>query len=169
MKHSLETPAPSLPTVAGVCAVPRRSLTTGARVIPALMSHCGKYLYRQRSFTWQPASTRLRRADLFLRGGAIHVFKYSFVAAVMLCALSAMAQPADCTRVAAAGDNITHDLAVLFSTNALKNTIAGRGLIGKGPLKPSCESGSAMIQCHSSQMACKGGTPATCSGPWLCF
>ena len=77
----------------------------------------------------------------------------------MLCTLSAMAQAADCTRVAATGDNITHDLAVLFSTNALKNTIAGRGLVGKGPVKTSCKSGSAMIECHSSQMACKGGTP----------
>ena len=102
-------------------------------------------------------------------GGAMQVFKLGFVAAVMVCALSATAQAADCTRVAAIGDNFTHDLAVLFSTNALKNTIAGRGLIGKGPVKTSCKSGSAMIECYSSQMACKGGTPATCLGPWLCF
>jgi hypothetical protein len=99
----------------------------------------------------------------------MQVFKLGLVAAVMLCTLSSMAQAADCTRVAASGDNVTHDLAVLFSTNALKNTIAGRGLIGKGPVKTSCKSGSAMIECHSSQMACKGGTPATCLGPWLCF
>ena len=74
----------------------------------------------------------------------MQVFKFGFVAAVMVCTLSAMAQAADCTRVAASGDNVTHDLAVLFSTNALKNTIAGRGLVGKGPVKTTCKSGSAM-------------------------
>jgi hypothetical protein len=109
------------------------------------------------------------RADLFLQGVAVQVFKLGFVAAVMVCAHSAMAQAADCTRVGAIGNNFTHDLAVLFSENALKNSIAGRGLIGKGPVKTSCKSGSAMIECHSSQMACKGGTPASCLGPWLCF
>jgi hypothetical protein len=98
----------------------------------------------------------------------MQVFKSGFVAAIMVCALTATAQAAQCTTVAASGDNVTHDLAVLFSTNALKNTIAGRGLIGKGPVKTTC-SGSGMIECHSSQMACKGGTPATCLGPWLCF
>ena len=92
----------------------------------------------------------------------MQVFNLGFVAAIMVCALSATAQ-------AAIGDNFTHDAAVLFSTNALKNTLAGRGLIGKGPVKTDCKSGSAMIECYSSQMACKGGTPATCLGPWLCF
>ena len=99
----------------------------------------------------------------------MQVFKLGFVAAVMVCSLSAMAQAAECTRVAAIGDNFTHDLAVLFSHNALKNTIAGKGLIAKGPVKTTCNSGSAMIECYSSQMACKGGTPAACLGPWLCF
>ena len=99
----------------------------------------------------------------------MQVFNLGFVAAIMVCALSATAQAADCTRVAAIGENFTHDAAVLFSTNALKNTLAGRGLIGKGPVKTNCKSGSAMIECYSSQMACKGGTPATCLGPWLCF
>jgi hypothetical protein len=99
----------------------------------------------------------------------MQVFKLGFVAAVIVSGLSAMAQAAECTKVAAIGDNVTHDLAVLFSTNALKNTIAGRGLIGKGPVKTTCKSSSAMIECHSSQMACKGGTPATCLGAWLCF
>lgn len=109
------------------------------------------------------------RADLFLRGVAMRIFKLGFAAAIVACALSATAQAAECTRVAAIGDNVTHDLAVLFSTNALKNTIAGRGLIAKGPVKTSCKTGSAMIECYSSQMACKGGTPAACLGPWLCF
>jgi hypothetical protein len=91
------------------------------------------------------------------------------VAAVIVCALSATAQAADCTRVTALGKTLTHDTAELFSTNALKNTLAGRGLVGKGPVRTTCDSGSAMITCHSSQMACKGGTPKTCLGPWLCF
>ncbi len=99
----------------------------------------------------------------------MQVFKLGLVAAVMVCTLSAVAQAADCTRVAAIGDNFTHDLAVLFSHNALKNTIAGRGLIPKGPVKTTCNSGSAMIECYSSQVACKGGTAAACLGPWLCF
>lgn len=99
----------------------------------------------------------------------MQIFKFGLVAAVTVCAFSVTALAADCTRVAAVGNNFTHDAAVLFSTNALKNTIAGRGLIGKGPVKTTCDSGSAMIECHSSQMACKGGTPATCLGPWLCF
>lgn len=99
----------------------------------------------------------------------MQIFKLGFVAAVTVCAFSVSAQAGDCTRVSAVGDNFTHDAAVLFSTNALKNTIAGRGLIAKGPVKTNCNSGSAMIECHSSQMACKGGKPAACLGPWLCF
>ncbi len=99
----------------------------------------------------------------------MQVFKSGFVAAMMVCALSAAAQAAQCERVAAIGDNFTHDLAVLFSHNALKNTIAGKGLIPKGPVKTTCNSSGAMIECYSSQTACKGGTPAACLGPWLCF
>ncbi len=99
----------------------------------------------------------------------MQVFKSGFVAAVMMCALSATTQAAECTRITASGQNFTHDSAVLFSTNALKNTLAGRGLIGKGPVKTDCKTGSAMIECLSSQTACKGGTPATCLGAWLCF
>lgn len=99
----------------------------------------------------------------------MQVFKFGLMATVMVCALSATAQAADCTRVAASGENFTHDTAVLFSTNALKNTLAGRGLVGKGPVRTNCKSGSIMISCYSSQMACKGGTPKTCLGPWLCF
>lgn len=99
----------------------------------------------------------------------MQIFNFGLLAAVALCPISVTAQAADCTRVAAVGNNFTHDAAVLFSENALKNTIAGRGLVPKGPVKTTCDSGSAMIECHSSQMACKGGTPATCLGPWLCF
>lgn len=99
----------------------------------------------------------------------MQVFKFGLVATVIVCALSATAQAADCTRATALGENFTHDLAVLFSTNALKNTLAGRGLVGKGSVRTTCKSGSTTISCYSSQMACKGGTPATCLGPWLCF
>lgn len=95
--------------------------------------------------------------------------KFGLVLTVMVCALAATAHAADCTRVTALGQNLTHDTAVLFSTNALKNTLAGRGLVGKGPVRMTCDSGSTMITCYSSQMACKGGTPKTCLGPWLCF
>ena len=95
--------------------------------------------------------------------------KFGLVAAAMVCALSVTAHAADCSKVTAAGDNFTHDTAVLFSTNALKNTLAGRGLVGKGPVQTTCNSGPGMITCTSSQVACKGGTPKTCLGPWLCF
>lgn len=95
--------------------------------------------------------------------------KFGLVTAAMVCALSAAAQAADCSKVTAAGDNFTQDSAVLFSTNALKNTLASRGLVGKGPVQTTCKPGTGMITCTSTQVACKGGTPKTCLGPWLCF
>lgn len=95
--------------------------------------------------------------------------KLGLVAAVAISTLSATAQAADCSRITALGQNVTHDLAVLFSTNALKNTLAGRGLVGKGSVQTTCKPDSAMISCYSSQTACKGGTPATCLGAWLCL
>ena len=94
--------------------------------------------------------------------------KFGLVAAALVCALSATAQAADCTRVAALGQMLTHDTAVLFSTNALKNTLAAQGRVGNGPVRTTCETGSTTT-CHSSQMACKGATPKTCLGAWLCF
>src|SRR5215471_13138281 len=51
-------------------------------------------------------------------------------ATAMICTLSATAQAADCVRVAVAGESLTHDLAVLFSTNGLKNIIYGQGRVG---------------------------------------
>lgn len=95
--------------------------------------------------------------------------KFGLVAA-MVCALSAAAQAADCTRITALGETLTHDTAVLFSTNALKNTLAAQGRVGKGPVRTTCETtGSTTTTCHSSQMACKGAIPKTCFGAWLCF
>jgi hypothetical protein len=84
-------------------------------------------------------------------------------------AFTVTAQAADCARITALGQTLTHDTAVLFANNALKNTLAAQGRIGKGPVKTTCNTESAMITCHSSQVACKGGTPATCLGAWFCF
>ncbi|MCB1485162.1 MAG: hypothetical protein KDJ17_09755 [Hyphomicrobiaceae bacterium] len=95
--------------------------------------------------------------------------KFSFAAAAMLCAISATAQAADCARITALGSTLTYDTAVLFSTNALKNTLASQGRVGKGPVRTTCKTESLMTTCHSSQVACKGATPKTCLGAWLCF
>jgi hypothetical protein len=95
--------------------------------------------------------------------------KLGFVAAAMVGAISAAAQAADCARITALGQTLTHDTAVLFSTNALKNTLASQGRIGQGPVRTTCKTESVMTTCHSSQVACKGGTPKTCLGAWLCF
>ena len=95
--------------------------------------------------------------------------KFGLVAVAMFCALSAAAQAADCRKVTALGQNFTHDTAELFSTNALKNTLAGRGRVGKGPVRTTCDKGSAMTTCYSSQMACIGAAPTACLGPWLCY
>ena len=95
--------------------------------------------------------------------------KLGFVAAAMLWAVSATAQAGECAKITALGSNVTHDLAVLFSTNALKNTLAGQGRIGKGAVNTKCSDEGAMTTCYSSQVACKGGTPRSCLGAWLCF
>jgi hypothetical protein len=99
----------------------------------------------------------------------MRVFKFSLVATVMVCALAVTAHAADCGKVTALGKNFTHDTAVLFSTHALANSLSADGLVGKGPVQTKCETGPVMITCYSSQMACKGGTPKACLGPWLCF
>ena len=93
--------------------------------------------------------------------------KLGFAVTAMICALSATAQ-ADCVKVGALGQNITHDLAVLFSTNALANVIYGQGRVGKGPVNTTCDSPNGTT-CHSWQTACQVTTPKTCLGAWLCF
>ena len=95
--------------------------------------------------------------------------KLGLAATAMICALSATAQAADCVKVAVAGEAITHDIAVLFSTNGLKNIIAGQGREGKGSVSTTCKTGSSTTTCHSSQMACKGPAPKACLGAWLCL
>ena len=99
----------------------------------------------------------------------MHSLKLGLAVAAMVCALSATAQAADCTRITALGETLTHDTAVLFSTNALKNTLAAKGLVGKGPVRTTCKPGSTTTTCHSSQTACKGATPKNCLGAWLCL
>ena len=95
--------------------------------------------------------------------------KLCFIAAATIFTMSATAQAGQCTKVTALGSNFTHDLAVLFSTNALKNTLAGKGLVGQGSVHTTCKDDSGMISCYSSQTACKGGTPKSCLGAWLCL
>ena len=95
--------------------------------------------------------------------------KLGLAATAMICALSATAQAADCVKVSVAGESLTHDLAVLFSTNGLKNTMAGQGRVGQGQVHTTCKAGSGTTTCHSSQMACKVTTPKTCLGAWLCL
>ncbi len=95
--------------------------------------------------------------------------KLGLAVAVAMFGLSATAQAGDCTRIAAVGQMLTHDTAVLFSTNALKNTLASKGLVGQGPVKTTCQDEGATSTCRSSQMACTGGTPKSCLGAWLCF
>ena len=95
--------------------------------------------------------------------------KFGLVAAAMVCAFSVRAQAADCTTITTLGEMLTHDTAVLFSTNALKNTLAGKGLAGNGPVRTTCKTGSTTTTCYSSQLACKGATPKTCLGAWLCI
>lgn len=62
---------------------------------------------------------------------------------------------AECVRVGAAGDGLTKDIAVIMSTHGLQNVIDGKGLKGQGPVKTTCKDGSFMVECHSSQTACK--------------
>ncbi len=94
--------------------------------------------------------------------------KFGLLAAAMVCAFSMTAQAAECSKVTALGEMVTHDTAVLFANNALKNSLAGKGLVGKGPVTTTCKAGAATTTCYSTQIACKGGTAKTCLGAWLC-
>ena len=51
--------------------------------------------------------------------------KLGLAATAVICALSATAQ-ADCVKVGAVGEAMTHDIAVLFSTHGLANVIYGQ-------------------------------------------
>lgn len=71
------------------------------------------------------------------------------------CLLSTVALAGDCQRLAAAGDGLTKDIAVVMSTHGLQNIIDHKGLKGKGPVKTTCVPGAIMTECRSSQLACK--------------
>lgn len=81
--------------------------------------------------------------------------KLGVAAAAVMCALSATAHAGDCIRVAAIGDGLTHDLAVVMSTHGLANIIDGKGRTGKGPVHTKCGPGTFGTECTSSQVACK--------------
>lgn len=94
--------------------------------------------------------------------------KVSLAATAAILALSAPAH-ADCVKVAAVGEAVTHGIAELFATNGLKNIIYGQGRVGKGPVETKCQDGSTTTTCRASQTACKVTTPKTCFGAWLCL
>ena len=94
--------------------------------------------------------------------------KLGLAAAAVICALSATAQ-ADCIKVEALGEAVTHDIAELFATNGLKNIIYGKGRVGKGPVHMTCKDGTATTTCRSWQTACSATAPHTCLGAWLCL
>jgi hypothetical protein len=93
--------------------------------------------------------------DPFIRRGDMRSLKLGFAGAVVMCLLSATAQAGDCARVAAVGDGLTHDLAVIMSTHGLANIIEAKGRTGKGPVRTKCEPGSFGTECTSWQTACK--------------
>lgn len=84
----------------------------------------------------------------------MQILKPAMVAAAMTLALSSAAQ-AECTRIGAIGDGPTKSIATLMSENGLKNIIDYRGLKAQGPVKTTCEDGTILTQCRSSQTACK--------------
>lgn len=94
--------------------------------------------------------------------------KLALAATAVIFGISTTAQ-ADCRRIGAVGEAMTHDIAVLFATHGLANVIYGQGRVGKGPVHTKCNDGSGTTTCHSSQIACKVTTPKTCLGAWLCF
>lgn len=98
----------------------------------------------------------------------MYSFRLALAATAVFCALSAPAR-ADCVKVAAVGEAVSHDIAELFARNGLKNIIYGQGREGKGPVTMKCEDGSTTTTCRSSQTACKVSEPKTCLGAWLCF
>lgn len=81
--------------------------------------------------------------------------KLGFSVAAVILGISAAAHAGDCVRVAAVGDGLTHDLAVIMSTHGLANIIEGKGRTGKGPVHTKCEAGTFGTQCTSWQSACK--------------
>jgi hypothetical protein len=100
--------------------------------------------------------------------GPMRSLKLGLAAAAAICALSATAQ-ANCIKVEAVGEAVTHDIAYVFATHGLANVIYGKGRVGKGPVHTKCVDGSATTTCRSSQIACKVTAPHACLGAWLCL
>ena len=94
--------------------------------------------------------------------------KLGLAATAVICALSATAQ-ADCVKVEALGEAVTHDIAYVFATHCLANVIYGKVRVGKGPVHTTCKDDSATTTCRSWQTACSAGAPHTCLGAWLCL
>jgi hypothetical protein len=69
--------------------------------------------------------------------------------------MTTASQAAECKKLGAAGDGLTKDIAIIMSTHGLANIMADRGLKGQGPVKTTCKAGSFMVECNSSQLACK--------------
>ena len=98
----------------------------------------------------------------------MRALKLGLAAAAVMCALAATAQ-ANCIKVEAVGEAVTHDIAYVFATHGLANVIYGKGRVGKGPVHTTCKDGSATTTCRSWQTACKVTTPKTCFGAWACL
>jgi hypothetical protein len=81
--------------------------------------------------------------------------KLALTVALVTCALSATAHAGDCIKVAAIGDGLTHDIAVIMSTHGLANIIDAKGRTGKGSVRTKCEPGTFGEECTSWQNACK--------------
>ena len=94
--------------------------------------------------------------------------KLELAATVLVCALSTTARAADCVKVAALGEAMTHDIAETFATHGLANVILGQGRAGQGPVHTTCEKGPSTTTCRSWQTACKVTVPKACLGAWLC-
>ncbi len=77
------------------------------------------------------------------------------IGVALLAATLSTAAQADCVRIAALGDGLTKDIAVVMSTHGLANIIDSKGRTGKGPVHTTCEPGTFVTECRSSQVACK--------------
>jgi hypothetical protein len=80
------------------------------------------------------------------------------LAALALAALAVTA-PANaaptCQWVSAAGNGPSTDIATLMSTHGLDNIIDHKGLKGQGAVTTKCVPGTILVECTSSQKACK--------------
>ena len=138
------------------------------------MRHAGRFLAEQPGLQQADLLSRATRSTSFKTGinhlleGQMRSLKLGLAATAMICALSATAQ-ADCVKVEALGEAVTHDIAYVFATHGLANVIYGKGRVGKGPVHTKCVDGSATTTCRSSQMACTATAPHTCLGAWLCL